>query len=173
MATWPDPYLQPDKRVDCHLYTVAWIARHFGRLDANAEQVRDLREGRVDPDGKRLSEDHFLDGLADVERDSYWLHYGPPGNGFADVDEWWLGPKHRAWVEQHLAEGWVGYAHIHRVEEMAHAVALLEDRGDVGVLLMDPGVGIIVEPWSYFLSHGTGHPLSHRISSWYRRRPEE
>src|SRR6187551_294911 len=140
---WPAAYLQPDKKESCGEHSVAYICRALGHPEATAEAVYTFCAE------KRLNRLHYPDQF-DIERDSWYQHF--------DDKQWWLGPSAREWVAAQLRAGWIGAAIVWRTTEMAHAVVLLEDRGDDGVLLMDPGRGLIVEPWAWFLSLGPGTP---------------
>src|SRR6185437_8474198 len=156
MATWPDAYLQPDPKEDCGYYVAAYICRALGHADATAEAAKAFRDA-----GKH--ELHYPEQFG-VERDGWFQHIKEP--------LWYLGPLARGWVCERLDAGQVGRAIVWRTTEMAHAVAVLEDRGDAGVLLMDPGRGLIVEPWKWFLSIGPGGhsnvlPMTHMMDAWY------
>lgn len=85
----------------------------------------------------------------------------------AERAEYYMGPRGEAWVRQWLADGWIGYACVFRVPDMAHAVAVLGGSED-GVLLMDPLSGHVTEPWGWFLGIGPGRYGCHYVESWYR-----
>ena len=155
LKEWPAPYLQPDPHRDCHLYATAYVARCLGKPDATAEAVRALFDS-----GKR--EEVYPERETGAPMRAYWREAGGYKNKV-----WWLGPHAERWVRFWLRRGWVGLAHIHRIPDMTHCVALLEADDD-GVLIMDPIYGFKREPWAFFLGPGAGrHGLVHRIDAWY------
>lgn len=80
---------------------------------------------------------------------------------------YWLGPGTRSWVEKHLVSGQISVVIVERVSTMAHALVLLESRGDEGALVMDPLYGHCVESWDWLLSIGPGNHGCHHIDGWY------
>ena len=157
VEAWPAPYLQPDVTRDCAFYATAYLARCLGRNEISAQSVMAWREQTT------RHEDYYIEQALGVESRSWWHD--------KDDDErrvrWWLGPRGREWVESWLADGWIGGAHVHRISAMTHAVAVL-GASDAGVLLMDPILGHVVEPWEWFLGVGAGTFGCHRITAWHR-----
>jgi len=155
---FPDPYLQPVSSRDCSYYTTAYLARCLGHPDVTAEQVMAWR------DQTRRHEDRYIEQALGIESRAWW----------ADVDNdaacrrWWLGADGADWVREWITDGWIGYASVHRVDFMTHAVAVLDATED-GVLLMDPVYGHVIEPWDWFLGIGAGTYGCHHISTWHRR----
>ena len=154
---WPAEYLQPNPQRDCTFYAAAYLARCLGHPDVTAQDVMDWRESTG------WHEDRYLQQALSVETRSWW----DDKDDDAKRRRWWLGPDGREWVTWWLDDGWVGYAEVHRIPEMYHAVAVLQADED-GVVLMDPVHGFIAEPWDWFLGIGAGTYGCHRISSWHR-----
>ncbi len=156
---WPAPYLQPEKHTGCIEHSVAYLCRCLGHPDATAEQVAAWREE------KHCGEWMYPSLVLGIPTERFWQWY--------EVDEaeqrrFWLGQETRPWVERHLAAGELAIVQLHRIPTMAHAVVLLEARGDEGVFLMDPIYGHIVEPWEWFLGIGPGNHGCHHVEGWYR-----
>lgn len=172
---WPTPYFQPNPKQDCQFYATAYLCRCFGFAEVTAQDVMAFRhtprEIGGEP-GRFLSEAHFPEMMFGLEIYPFWLDMTPEHNY---GDRWWLGPSQRPWVEQMLADGWLGRIEVMRVREMAHACVLLESRGDAGALIFDPYAGLVVESWEWLLGPGPRHKDtdgwadSHRIEAWYRR----
>lgn len=154
---WPGPLLQPDKKKDCMLYSVAYLCRCLGHTDVTPEQVKQYREetGWTETSfpGQRLS----------IQSDHYW-HYKQP----SDYQRFWMGKKQRGWVEQHLADGQIALVCVHRVPEMGHIVVLLE-ADETSVMLADPIYGHVRETWDWVLGVGPGTHGCHRIDGWYSK----
>lgn len=155
---WPEPYRQPNIKQDCTYYAAAYIARCLGRPETTAQDVMAWREETG------FHEDTYVERALGAETRKWWED--------KDDDErrrrWWLGPNGREWVQSWIDDGWIGYAYVHRISDMAHAVVLL-DASDEGVLLMDPVYGHVIEPWDWFLGIGAGTYGCHRVTPWHRK----
>lgn len=158
IVSWPTPLLQPDPHDGCIFYSVAYICRCFG-VEVTPEQVQAFR-------AQERKQEAMLPLLnCGLQMRRHWNHYNE------DQEEWqryWLGPATRSWVEQHLSEGWIGLVIVERVTGKAHALVVLERRGDEGVLVMDPLYGHRIDSWEWFLSIGPGHHGCHHIDGWYK-----
>jgi hypothetical protein len=155
---WPEPLLQPDRNEGCFIHSMAYLCHCFGHTEVTPEQVQAFREAEHKWEGVFPS---LHCGLA-LER--YW--------DYVDKDEeerrrYWLGPGTRPWVEKHLAQGQISAVIVERVVGLAHALVLLESRGDAGVLVMDPLYGHRIDTWEWFLSIGPGNHGCHHIDGWY------
>ena len=154
---WPEPYLQPDRNQDCGFYATAYIVRCLGDTGATAGQVKAWRELT------RYHETAYPRDVTGAETRSFTDDiYDQAGRA-----RYYMGPGGEEWVRGWLADGWIGYANVFRIPDMAHAVAVLEGSDD-GVLLMDPLSGHVTEPWEWFLGIGPGRYGCHYIESWYR-----
>ncbi len=153
---WPAPLLQPDPHDGCVLYSVAYLCRCLGHPDVTPEQVQQFRQER------RLQEYCYPGEFGDVT-----IHYWQYRHGELEWQRFWLGPAQRSWVESYLAAGYLGLASVKRTPGYGHALVVLEDKGDDGVLVMDPLYGHRIESWDWLLASGVGH-LCHRINGWYR-----
>ena len=164
-ATWPEPYLQPDRKQDCGFYAAAYLARCLGHPDVTAEQVKAWREET------RYHESAYIHHVLGAQWRRFWDVFGdePARKVF------WLGPGTQGWVRDWLARGWIAQACVHRIADMGHAVVLLGATDD-GVLLMDPIYGHVTEPWDWFLGPGarrddepfTPNRCCHFIEAWYK-----
>lgn len=164
MREWPAPYLQPDRHTGCIEHSTAYICRCLGHSEVTAEQVEAWRrDGHSD--GKHYWEGMYPQMILGHAILRFWKSLGDHDE--AERLRYWLGPGTREWVEQHLAAGQIGLVQVHRIATMAHAVVLLEARGDAGVFLMDPIYGHIIEPWDWFLGIGPGNHGCHHIEGWY------
>lgn len=154
MKKWPAPLLQPDKKKDCLLYSVAYLCHCFGFTSVTVELVKAFRQQM------RLKEVHYPEELG-LEMECYWR--------YEDEQQWkrfWLGMEQKVWVQEHLAQEHLALVSIHRVPEMGHSVVLLE-ADETGVLIADPATGHVHETWEWFLGMGPGTHGCHRIEGWY------
>lgn len=160
LHSWPNPLLQPDPHDGCIHYSVAYICHCFGYTMVVPEQVQIFRE-----------QTHKLEAMfpilnCNLQMKRHWDDYEH------DKEEWqryWLGPTTRLWVEWHLSHGYTGLVIVERIAGKAHALVVLEGRGDDGVFVMDPLYGHRVERWEWFLSVGPGYHGCHHIDGWYKR----
>jgi hypothetical protein len=139
-------------------YSVAYLCHCLGHTDVTPERVHEFRQ-----------QTHKWEGMFPVvsfgtRLERFW--------DYIDSDEtekrrFWLGPDTREWVESHLAQGKFGLAIVERVPQKAHALVVLESKGDRGVFVMDPLDGHRIDTWEWFLSVGAGHHGAHRIDGWY------
>lgn len=161
---WPAPYLQPERHTGCIEHSTAYLCRCLGYADVTADQIGAWRDNGH-TDGK-----HYWEGmypslvLGHAKPQRFWQFYD---SDEAEQRRFWLGPGTRPWVEQHLAAGHLALVQLHRIPTMAHAVVLLEARGDEGVFLMDPIYGHVVESWDWFLGIGPGNHGCHHVEGWY------
>ena len=157
VATWPGPYLQPDRNQDCGFYTTAYIVRCLGTPDVTAGEVKAWRELT------RYHETAYPRDVTGAEMRTFF-------DDAWDQDyrsEFYMGPGGEAWVRRWLDDGWIGYGCVFRIPSTAHAVAVLS-ASDEGGLLMDPLSGHVTEPWEWFLGIGPGKYGCHYVEAWYR-----
>lgn len=155
---WPRPLLQPDPHEGCFAYSIAYLCHCFGQTAITAETVQSFR-----------ATEHKWEGMFPVltcglALDRAWLYRGIDE---AERRRFWLGPGTRPWVEEHLAAGQIGVAIVERRAGHAHALVVLESRGEDGVLVMDPLYGHQVDSWEWFLSIGPGQHGCHHLDGWY------
>jgi hypothetical protein len=165
LRTFPEPYLQPDRSMDCGFYAAAYIARCLGRPEVTAEQVKAWRAETL------RHEDRYAADALGAEIRTFWEERADRGEPMADAlrrGKFWMGPGTGEWVRSWLASGWIAHVEVHRIAAFGHAVALL-DASDDGVLLMDPLCGHVTEPWGRFLGSGPGTPGAHYVAGWYRK----
>lgn len=157
MRTWPPPLLQPNRNEGCFTYSMAYLCHCLGYTEVTPDDVRLFRE-----------QEHKWEGMFPVVRfgakiERHW-------NYEDDRNEWrryWLGPGTRSWVEKHLTSGQISVIIVERIPAIAHALVLLESKGDEGVLVMDPLYGHRIESWDWFLSIGPGNHGCHHIDGWF------
>jgi hypothetical protein len=161
---FPEPYLQPDRSMDCGFYTAAYIARCLGHSGVTAEQVKAWRAETA------RHEDHYARVALGAETRTFW-DYCTDDTASMAVNlrrgKFWMGPGTEDWVRSWLDDGWIAHAEVMRISAFGHAVALL-DAAEEGVVLMDPLCGHVIEPWSWFLGPGPGMKGAHFIAGWYR-----
>jgi hypothetical protein len=165
LKTFPEPYLQPDRNMDCGFYAAAYIARCLGRPEVTAEQVKAWR-GET-----HTHEDRYAAVVLAAEVRTFWGECTDLTASVADAlrrGQFWMGPGTGEWVRSWLADGWIAHVEVHRIAAFGHAVVLL-DASDDGVLLMDPLCGYVTEPWDWFLGSGAGTPGAHYVAGWYRK----
>ena len=155
---WPAPMLQPTSDTGCIEHSVAYIAHCLGFTHVTPQMVADAK-GAESPAAERYVP-HCLGYPVDL-----WWHHKDEN----DIKRmYWLGANARLWVEYHLRAGEIALVIVERVPNRAHALVLLESRGDDGVLVMDPLYGHRTEPWPWLLGLGAGRHGAHHIAGWYR-----
>lgn len=158
---WPAPLLQPNRNEGCFIHSIAYLCHCFGCTEVTPEQVQAFRESEHKWEGM------FPSLRCDLELERYWDYVNK------DEEErrrYWLGSGVRSWVERHLAQGQISVVIVERVPGLAHALVLLESRGDEGVFVMDPLYGHRLDTWEWFLSIGPGNHGCHHIDGWYSKK---
>lgn len=152
---WPVSLIQPDRKVDCSYYSVAYLRHCFGQAEVTVEGVKAYRQKM------RYQEIGYPEEVG-ITIDGYWHHKGK------EFERFWLGAEQKAWVQEHLAQGDLAIVMGERVADMGHVVVLLE-ANETGVLLADPADGQVRETWEWFSGSGAGTHGCHRVQAWYRQ----
>lgn len=164
---YPEPIIQPDKRMGCLPASVAFVCRWFG-IDADQETVEAYRASSDTPE-RLLQDAEWYPVTQGIKQARHTIEKDGIGK------RWFLGMDTLSWVVDRLNHGMIALVEIERVRGFRHCVVLVEARPEGG-LVMDPLTGYVVDSWDYLLGWGWGkapfYATNHRIRDWYWSDPE-